>query len=118
VLGYSYLEGSEDTRNSPSAALVSLLEEMGCAVTVHDPLVPGCGGDVVEAARDADCAVAMVAHRAYRSLDMCILARAMRRPLLVDTRAVFDTASLRASPFSYRVLGAGPGTRAVARSHA
>lgn len=105
VLGLSYLEESDDTRNSPTAVLVPLLRRAGCGVTLHDPFVPGCGGDVVEAARGADCVIAMVAHREYRQIDPGALAAAMRHPLLVDTRAVFDRAALERASFSCRALG-------------
>ena len=42
VLGYAYLEDSDDARNSPSADLVAWLVERRVSVLVHDPLVPGC----------------------------------------------------------------------------
>jgi UDP-N-acetyl-D-mannosaminuronic acid dehydrogenase len=105
VLGASYLEESGDTRNSPTTTLVALLRRRGCSVRVHDPFVPGLGGDVIEAARGADCAVVMVSHEAYRRLDLRTLAAAMRRPLLVDTRRALDPAALGAASFAYRVLG-------------
>ena len=74
---------------------------------VHDPFVAGYAGDLVEAVRDADCAVLMVAHRAYREADLAALARAMRRPLLVDTRAVVEPAAAARAGFGYRRLGVG-----------
>ena len=46
VLGYAYLENSDDTRNSPSAVLVEQLRERGAEVVIHDPYVPGYQGDV------------------------------------------------------------------------
>jgi len=106
VLGASYLEESDDTRNSPTATLVGLLQQLGCGVRIHDPFVPGHSGDVIDAARGADCAVVMVAHEAYRRIDLRALAAAMRRPLLVDTRRALDPAALRAASFAFRVLGA------------
>src|SRR4029077_13586911 len=70
LLGYSYLENSDDTRNSPSAALVSILMERGYEVRVHDPFVRDYAGDVMHVLHGADCAVLMVAHSAYRELDL------------------------------------------------
>lgn len=110
VLGYSYLEESDDTRNSPSASLVPLLERLGCEVAIHDPFVPGYGGDPIESARGADCAVFMVAHGAYRQIDLYALARVMRRPLLVDTRSIFSPSLLESVPYCYRRLGVGART--------
>lgn len=107
VLGYSYMEESGDTRSSPSAALVTRLCEEGCEVRVHDPFVAGYAGDLVEAVRDADCAVLMVAHRAYREADLAALAGAMRHPLLVDTRAIVEPAAAARAGLGYRRLGTG-----------
>jgi UDP-N-acetyl-D-mannosaminuronic acid dehydrogenase len=115
VLGLSYLEESGDTRGSPSATLVAELEKMGCSVTVHDPFVPGFAGDVLEAARGTDCAVVMVAHRAYRGLDPAALAGVMRRALLVDTRAVFEPAALDRAGFDWRRLGVGSARQVTGR---
>jgi UDP-N-acetyl-D-mannosaminuronic acid dehydrogenase len=105
VLGYSYLEESDDTRNSPSAALVPLLDRLGCEVAVHDPFVDGYGGDPIETTRGADCAVFMVAHGAYREIDLHALVRAMRHALLLDTRSIFPQSLLEAVPCRYRRLG-------------
>ena len=107
VLGFSYLEESGDVRGSPTAAMLPLLASRGCSVTVHDPFVPAHVGDPLEAATGADCAIVMVAHRAYRQLDLDALARAMRRPLLVDTRAVLEPAALARAGFTWRRLGVG-----------
>jgi len=107
VMGFSYLEDSDDTRGSPSAALVPRLEALGCSVTVHDPFVPAHAGDVIEAVRGADCAVVMVAHRAYRQVELDALAAVMRRPLLLDTRAVFEPAAMDRAGFAWRRLGVG-----------
>jgi len=54
VLGYAYLEDSDDTRNSPSEALVKILLERGAGVVIHDPYVAGYQGDVYEMATGCD----------------------------------------------------------------
>lgn len=41
VLGYAYLENSDDTPNSPSEVLVRRLQELEVEVVMHDPCVPG-----------------------------------------------------------------------------
>jgi UDP-N-acetyl-D-mannosaminuronic acid dehydrogenase len=107
VLGFAYLENSDDTRNSPSEELVRLLSGRGFDVTVHDPFVREYRGDVMEALRDADCAVLMVAHAAYRELDLKAAAKAMRARALVDARGFFEPEKLQEAGFSYRVIGVG-----------
>jgi UDP-N-acetyl-D-mannosaminuronic acid dehydrogenase len=107
LLGYSYLENSDDTRNSPSAALKRSLEQRGYEVAVHDPFVHEYAGDVMEALSGADCAVLMVAHSAYRELDLSAAASKMRRAQMVDARALFKPGALKSAGFVSRTIGVG-----------
>ncbi len=107
VLGYAYLENSDDTRNSPTAALVAILAERGFEVKVHDPFVPEHAGDLMEALRGAECAVLMVGHSAYRDLDLTAVASRMKRPQMVDARGLFKPEALKASGFTFRMIGVG-----------
>ena len=107
VLGYAYLENSDDTRNSPSAALKAVLEQRGYSVSVHDPFVHQYAGDVMKALRGADCAVVMVAHSAYRELDLGLAAEEMARAQMVDARALFKGEELKAAGFTWRTIGVG-----------
>lgn len=107
VLGYAYLENSDDTRNSPSAALKAVLEQRGYEVSVHDPFVHQYAGDVMKALRGADCAVVMVAHSAYRELDLGLAAEEMTRAQMVDARALFKADALKAAGFKFRTVGVG-----------
>jgi UDP-N-acetyl-D-mannosaminuronic acid dehydrogenase len=107
VLGYSYLEESDDIRDSPSAALIPHLEGAGCKVRVHDPFVQDRQGDVMESLGGADCAVLMVAHSEYRGIDLAKVAHRMRRRLLVDARAALNQDALRHAGFRSRTIGVG-----------
>ena len=93
VLGYAYLEDSDDTRNSPSEALVNRLRQLGAEVRIHDPWVEAYRGDMAEVVRECDAAVVMVGHSAYRSLDLAALGDALRRPIVVDARHLLKEAS-------------------------
>lgn len=108
VLGYAYLEDSDDTRNSPTATLLPILRDAGCQVVVHDPFVDEYRGDVMSMLRDADCAVVMVGHSEYRSLDLEAMSRAMRHPLLADGRRLYAPEKLEQAGFSHRTVGAAP----------
>ena len=107
VLGFAYLENSDDTRNSPSAELVRLLSKRGFEVVVHDPFVHEHKGDVMDLLRNADCAVLMVAHTIYRELDLNMAARVMRTRALVDARGLFGSDALSEAGFDHRVIGVG-----------
>jgi UDP-N-acetyl-D-mannosaminuronic acid dehydrogenase len=105
VLGYAYLENSDDTRHSPSADLVAALREQGVDVVVHDPFVKEYQGDVMTALQNCDAAVLMVAHSAYRQLDLHAVKAALRCPVLVDGRGFFDPAVAHAAGLYYRGVG-------------
>lgn len=105
VMGYAYLEESDDTRNSPSEVLVEHLREKGAAVVIHDPFVSGYQGDLIEAARGCDAAVVMVRHQIYKQSDLSMLRSALRRPILVDGRMVFSIDRARAAGLVYWGVG-------------
>jgi UDP-N-acetyl-D-mannosaminuronic acid dehydrogenase len=104
VLGYAFLENSDDTRNSPSAALVQRLRELGAEPVVHDPFVPGYQGDLWARVQGCDAAVVMVRHEEYLRLDPQELASRLSSPVVVDGRHVF---SADAAEWIYRGVG-GP----------
>ncbi len=107
VLGYAYLENSDDTRNSPSAALVEGLRARGAAAVVHDPYVEGHQGDLYEMARGCDAVVIMVRHQQYAGLDLERLKQRLQHPVLVDGRNTLSEEALRAGDWCYRVVGRG-----------
>jgi UDP-N-acetyl-D-mannosaminuronic acid dehydrogenase len=92
ILGYAFLENSDDTRNTPSKPLIEELQRRGVRdVAIHDPYVrveelPQVCRDLDEALKGADCACLVTAHREYRSLDAERLRASMRHALLVDGR--------------------------------
>lgn len=108
VLGYAYLEDSDDTRNSPSERLVSLLQGEGAETVVHDPYVPGYQGDLYEMARDCSAVVVMVSHREYLHLDLEQLKSALRTPLLVEGRPVMAPGQAQEAGFLHYRVGQAP----------
>jgi UDP-N-acetyl-D-mannosaminuronic acid dehydrogenase len=116
VLGYAYLENSDDTRNAPSIALVNRLEELGATVRVHDPFLDAYRGDLAERVRGCDAVVMMVRHDAYLELDLALLRQWMApagetgqgtQPVLVDGRHLFDPRIVKAAGFVFRGIGIG-----------
>ncbi len=105
VLGYAYLEDSDDTRNSPTRSLVARLYELGAQPVIHDPWIPEYNGDVYERVKGCDAAVVMVAHSAYKELDLKKLKSALRLPVLVDGRGVFEGEQLRDSGLTIQRVG-------------
>jgi UDP-N-acetyl-D-mannosaminuronic acid dehydrogenase len=107
VLGYAYLENSDDTRNSPSAALVDYLRRQGITVAIHDPWVTEYDQELLATAVHCDAAVFMVAHTAYRQLDLRALKESLRTPVLIDGRHLFTKAEAEAAGLTYYGVGQG-----------
>lgn len=107
VLGYAYLEDSDDDRNTPTAPFVAALAALGAEVSVHDPWVPAYREpDLVSVATGADALAVMVAHQAYRDMDLAALRAVVRTPVLVDGRRAVDPEAAAAAGFLVRTLGA------------
>lgn len=107
VLGYAYLENSDDTRHSPSASLVAYLHNAVSDVYIHDPWVKQYQGDLYEQFEACHILVLMVKHDQYRDLDLNRLKKLMRTPILVDGRGFFNPATIDAAGFIYWGLGRG-----------
>ena len=99
VLGLTFKPDTDDTRYSPSLALVAQLMEQGAAVVAHDPvlaidapLVPAVerASDPETAIADADLVVLATEWPVYQQLDWRRLASVARSPLVYDGRGVLD----------------------------
>ena len=105
VLGYSYLEESDDTRNSPSSILVTRLKDFGLDVVIHDPWINEYHGDLYVKAANCDATILMVGHREYRNLDLLSLRKSLRTPIIVDGRHVIDKAGAEDAGLIYYCVG-------------
>jgi UDP-N-acetyl-D-mannosaminuronic acid dehydrogenase len=121
LLGVSYLENADDTRNTPAAELARLLLVRGAEVVAHDPyvrtpdwkraLADGVDvpltDDLWEALDGADCAALVTWHREYQALDMRRMRDVMNTRTLVDGRNVFDLENWVEAGFAVRAVGKG-----------
>jgi UDP-N-acetyl-D-mannosaminuronic acid dehydrogenase len=107
VLGYAYLEDSDDTRNSPSESLVRILQDRGADPVIHDPWIHEYSGDVYERLKGCDAAVVMVAHSEYRTLDLQKVKSALLFPVLVDGRHIYSPADANQAGFKFYGVGRG-----------
>ncbi|MFW9814188.1 MAG: nucleotide sugar dehydrogenase [Candidatus Thorarchaeota archaeon] len=112
ILGIAYLENADDTRNTPAAALIRILEEKGAKVILHDPYVRDWDlgpheieRDLKVAAKNSDCLALVTRHRDYFDLDFSELGSIMRTRTLVDGRNVFDEDVVSPHDFEYRAVG-------------
>jgi len=112
VLGFSYRENTDDTRNTPAKEMIQELRRRGADVTIHDPFAKSERGytilrDLKTAIKGADCVALVTSHDTYRKLDLKALRRTMRRRVIVDGRNLFEGPEVVKAGFVYRGIGKG-----------
>ncbi len=107
VMGFSYLEESDDIRNTPSESLYHWLTAQGAETVIHDPWVEAYQGDLLEKARGCDAAVVMVAHQVYKKLNLNELKKSLKSSIVVDGRRVFTAQDAADAGINYIGLGQG-----------
>ncbi len=106
ILGYAYLENSDDDRNSPTADLVEIMEDNSINYRIHDPHIDVYKGDVYQMVDGCDALVVMTAHQEYVRLDLEMVLQAMRTKVIIDGRAVFKDRVI-SSDLLYYTIGIG-----------
>jgi UDP-N-acetyl-D-mannosaminuronic acid dehydrogenase len=112
VLGYAFLENSDDARNSPTVPLLKELEKRGARYKVHDPYIQNDEGYQIEpvlniALQDCDAVVLMTKHDEYKSLNPELLKRLLKTKVIVDGRNLFPAEEYLAEGFIVKGIGRG-----------
>jgi UDP-N-acetyl-D-glucosamine/UDP-N-acetyl-D-galactosamine dehydrogenase len=109
VLGLTFKENCPDLRNSKVADVIRELKELGCDVSVHDPIA-----DPRDAAHEysvtltpwqdlpaeAAAVVAAVPHRSYLSMPLReLLSPLKKNGVLIDVKSVFDRTAVGQAGF-------------------
>jgi UDP-N-acetyl-D-mannosaminuronic acid dehydrogenase len=107
ILGYAYLEESDDTRNSPSEKLLELLLAEKADVVVQDPYVLPYQQNALESIENKDAVIIMVAHEAYKDIDLMEVKQKLHLPILIDGRRVIDPTIAKQVGLDYYGIGFG-----------
>jgi UDPglucose 6-dehydrogenase len=115
LLGLSFKPETDDMRDAPSIDIAKGLAARGAALRAFDPvamraaepLLPGVTlcKDAYQACEGADAAVVVTEWNQFRLLDLERVRLALRRPLMIDLRNVYEPAALRAAGFEYSSVG-------------
>ncbi len=118
VLGLAFKGGTDDIRESPALDIVSRLLHEGCMVSAYDPaaeqrtrelLPPGHQMRYVDdpylAAQDADALLILNDWEEFAELDLERLRNALRFPIIIDGRNLYDPATMIQHGFSYLSVG-------------
>ena len=116
VWGLAFKAETDDVRESPALVLVEALLAAGATVQAHDPAAIETArhmlGDRVryvehayDAVAGADALVIVTEWREYRNPDFARLKQALKQPLIVDGRNLYEGTRLAELGFTYDCIG-------------
>jgi UDPglucose 6-dehydrogenase len=116
IWGLAFKPNTDDMREAPSLVLIDALHNAGASVTAHDPAAMAAAqriiGDGVrfapsnyEAIEDADALVVVTDWNEYRHPDFNRMKAAMKSPIVIDGRNLYDRGKMRSLGFVYDSIG-------------
>jgi UDPglucose 6-dehydrogenase len=118
VWGLAFKPNTDDMRDAPSLVLISELLDAGAEVVAHDPVAMHetrrrIGGTIqyaesgYAALEGADALVVVTDWNEYRHPDFARIKAALKTPVLIDGRNLYDARKMRALGFAYESIGRG-----------
>jgi UDPglucose 6-dehydrogenase len=118
VLGLAFKGETDDIRESPAIELVEMFLAEGCSVIAYDPaamkrteeILPAGPclryvSDAYEAAEEADALLILTDWSEFASLDLKRLNKALRYPIIIDGRNLYDPQVMTEHGFTYLSIG-------------
>lgn len=114
--GLAFKPETDDMREAPALVLIDLLLKAGCNVRVYDPAAMAEAkrrlGDIVyyaqdmyDALLDADALLMVTEWKQFRLPGWGVIKKAMRTPLVIDGRNIYDKNELNAIGVTYYCIG-------------
>ncbi len=117
VLGLAFKENTDDVRESPALTVVRSLLNQGAQVKAYDPMAMETASRELkgmilcespyDVAEGIDALVILTPWNEFKQLNLARIRAAMRTPILVDGRNLYDPEAMRAAGFVYRGVGRG-----------
>ncbi len=118
VWGLAFKAQTDDMRESPSLTLIDALLKAGASVTAHDPAAMHeaerrlgsriqYGKTNYDTLDGADALVVVTDWNEYRFPDFVKIRAALKQPVLIDGRNLYDPAKMLQLGFTYRSIGRG-----------
>ena len=114
--GLSFKPETDDMREAPALAVIDRLLRDGATVRVFDPVaMEECrrrigdrvvyARDMYDAVVDADALMLLTEWKQFRMPSWSVMRKAMKAPVLVDGRNIYDRAEVVAEGFRYSAIG-------------
>lgn len=117
ILGLAFKPNTDDMREAASVEIIHLLQSEGAVVRAYDPVaMPNAGRylrdvtvcrDPYDMACGADALIVVTEWNEFKHLSLPRLKEAMRQPIIVDGRNIYDPQEMTALGFIYRGIGRG-----------
>jgi UDPglucose 6-dehydrogenase len=118
VWGLSFKAQTDDMRESPALTLIEELLGAGATVVAHDPAAMHeaerrLGGKIefaktnYDALAGAEALVVVTDWNEYRFPDFARIKGALKQPIVIDGRNLYDPAKMQSLGFTYRSVGRG-----------
>jgi len=117
ILGLSFKENTDDMREAPSIEIVHLLQNEGALIKAYDPVAKKVAEKMLrdvtycnnpyEVAQGADALLVVTPWNEFKQLNMAKVRAAMRQPVLIDGRNIYQPAEMKGLGFVYRGVGRG-----------
>ena len=114
--GLSFKPETDDMRESTALVIIQKLLDAGCTIRAYDPIamdecrrrmgdsVLYCR-DMYDAVLDADALLLLTEWKEFRLPTWGVIRKAMRHPLVIDGRNIFDIDEVLESGFEYHCIG-------------
>jgi UDPglucose 6-dehydrogenase len=126
ILGLAFKPNTDDMREAPSVDIIRWITGQGASIRAYDPVATHTGRDALERADarmemvtfcesaydvaiGSDALVVVTEWNEFKSLNMHQIRSAMRRPVLIDGRNIYEAAEMNRLGFIYRAIGRGTG---------
>ena len=114
--GLSFKSETDDMREATSLVTIRLLQDSGCRVKVYDPVsMKECrrrignsveyAADMYEAVLEADALLLHTEWKQFRMPSWGVIKKAMKTPLVIDGRNIYDAEELKKLGFAYLSIG-------------
>ena len=115
ILGLAFKPETDDMRDSPTIPIIKGLQQKGAKIRAYDPQamenaklifddIKYCD-DAYQTAQDADALVIATEWNEFRALNLNKISAALRQPVVVDLRNVYDPKRMKSGGFRYVSVG-------------
>jgi len=114
-LGLAFKPNTDDMREAPSIEIIGSLQKLGAKIRAYDPAAMEEAAKVLsdveyfndsfDVAKGCDALVILTEWPQFRNLDLALLKKALKKPIVVDLRNIYDPAKMKEMGFIYSCVG-------------